>query len=106
MAVCLDYQCVYTRKRIYVPLRLQVATVLFLLVTLSAKVWLKMSTTEVGYALARERQVTIELDMQRRELELKRSILLRTDNLQRMAEQRLALLPLDARRARKITYRE
>ena len=105
MAVCLDYQCVYVRKRAYVPMRYQVATVLFLFVALSTKVWLKMSSTDLGYALARERSATIELDMQRRELELKRSILQRADSLQRMAEKRLGLFPLEARRARKISYR-
>ena len=60
-----------------------------------------MQSTRVGYDLARVQQEAIELDMARRELELERSVLLRSDNLER-AGRGLGLLPLDALQAKKI----
>ena len=82
MAVCLQYQSVYVkREAAVVSLRVQIATAIALLVVLGARVWVKREATDVGYQLARERTKTIELDMQRRELELQRSVLLRPDSL-------------------------
>jgi hypothetical protein len=57
-----------------------------LLIVLAARVWVKLEATDVGYQLARERNKTIELDMQRRELELQRSVLLRPDSLKASAQ--------------------
>jgi hypothetical protein len=86
MAVCLQYQSVYVkRETVIFSLRVQVITALVLLVVLAARVWVKLEATDVGYQLARERSKTIELDMQRRELELQRSVLLRPDSLKASA---------------------
>jgi hypothetical protein len=88
MAVCLQYQSVYVKRESAVfSLRAQVVTALVLLVVLAARVWVKLDATDVGYQLARERTKTIELDMQRRELELQRSVLLRPDSLKASARQ-------------------
>jgi hypothetical protein len=82
MAVCLQYQSVYVkREAAVVSLRVQVAAAVALLVVLGAKVWMKLEATDVGYQLARARSLTVELDMERRELELQRSVLLRPDSL-------------------------
>lgn len=105
MAVCLDYQSVYTRRReIKISMRLQLVAGLLLLAVLCCKVWVKVASTDVGYQLARLRQQAVSLDMERRELELQLSVLLRTDNLARMARDRLHLAPLDPRQARRIDY--
>jgi hypothetical protein len=82
MAVCLQYQSVYVKREADVfSLRAQVVTALALLLVLGARVWVKLEATDIGYRLARERSATVELDMQRRELELQRSLLLRPDSL-------------------------
>jgi hypothetical protein len=82
MAVCLQYQSVYVRRdAVAGSLRIQIATAIALLLVLGARVWVKLEATDVGYQLARERSRTVELDMQRRELELQRSVLLRPDSL-------------------------
>lgn len=88
MAVCLQYQSVYVkREAAVVSLRVQIFTAVALLLVLGARVWVKLESTDVGYQLARERSKTIELDMQRRELELQRSVLLRPDSLTAAARQ-------------------
>jgi hypothetical protein len=56
-----------------------------LLALLGVKVWAKLEATDLGYSLARERQKTVALDMERRELELQRSVLMRPDSLSRSA---------------------
>ena len=82
MAVCLQYQSVYVkREAAVVSIRAQVAAAVALLVVLGARVWVKLEATDAGYQLARERSKTVELDMERRELELQRSVLLRPDSL-------------------------
>lgn len=82
MAVCLQYQSVYVkREAAVVSLRVQVVAAMALLLVLGARVWMKLEVTDVGYQLARERSRTVELDMERRELELQRSVLLRPDSL-------------------------
>jgi hypothetical protein len=48
---------------------------------------MKLEATDLGYQLARERSKTVELDMERRELELQRSVLLRPDSLSKSARQ-------------------
>ena len=105
MAVCLDYQSVYHRRRSFVlSVRLQIIAASLLLLVLVGKVWIKIETTNLGYQLAEQRQRTIEYDMQRRELNLQLSVLMRPDNLERLAHERLGLETLDAQRARKIRY--
>ena len=95
MAICLQQQSLYLRRRgVVIPVSVQFLVALLLLVTLAVKVWVKVETTLIGYELATEREVAINLDLQRRELELQRSVLLRPDNLRAMVETRLDLIPL------------
>lgn len=104
MAVCLNYQSVYCRRdRIVISVRMQIFAAVLLLLALVGKVWIKIETTDLGYQLARERELKISYDMERRELELQRSVLLRTDNLTRTASERLGLSALDPQQARRIT---
>jgi hypothetical protein len=105
MAVCLQYQSVYVkREAAVVSLRVQVAIALALLVVLGARVWVKLEVTDVGYQLARERSKTIELDMQRRELELQRSVLLRPDSLSASARSMGQLVEHNAELTLKVVY--
>jgi hypothetical protein len=88
MAVCLQYQSVYVkREAAAVSVRMQVIAAVALLLVLGARVWTKIQATDLGYQLARERSKTVELDMERRELELQRSVLLRPDSLSKSARQ-------------------
>ena len=92
MAICLDYQAVYTdRRQFRVSLRIQVLAAVVLLLVLAAKVWVRVQITDMGYQLANVRERTVELDMERRELELQRSILLRPYALRAAASKRLGL---------------
>ncbi len=103
MAVCLNYQAVYGRRRgIVISVRLQVIAALLLLVTLGAKVWIKIESTDAGYQLAKERQHAGELDMEKREIELHLSVLTRADNLAQMAKQRVGLAALRPAQATKL----
>jgi hypothetical protein len=105
MAVCLQYQSVYVkREAAVVSLRVQVVTALALLLVLGARVWVKLQATDAGYQLARERSRTVELDMERRELELQRSILLRPDSLNSAARKMASLGEHRAERTIRIGY--
>lgn len=105
MAVCLQYQSVYVKREAsVVSLRVQVVTALALLLVLGARVWVKLQATDVGYQLARERSRTVELDMERRELELQRSILLRPDSLNSAARKMASLEEHRAERTIRIGY--
>lgn len=104
MAVCLEYQAVYYKRREAVSFRLQVVATVLLLAALAVKVWIKIESTDLGYQVARERQKTVALDMERRELELQVSVLSRADSLRSMAQKRLGLGPLNPKQARKIVY--
>ena len=105
MAVCLDYQHVYThRTAVVISGRFQAITVILLVAALAGKVWLSNRSTAVGYQLAREQSRTVALDMQRRELELELSVLMRPDTLTRAARKSLGLLPLNPAQARKMSY--
>ncbi len=104
MAICLEYQQVYQRNiKIGHKLRWQIAAASVLLAVLAAKVWLKIETTDLGYELAKERQRTIALDMQRRELELQLSVLTKPDYLAKLANQKLGLRALKPNQAVKIS---
>ena len=70
-----------------------VLTATALLLALSFRIWVKVEKTDLGYELARERNSTIALDMERRELELQLSVVKRPDHLRREAK-RLNLQPL------------
>ncbi len=104
MAICLEYQSVYAcRRESTVFLKFHLLAALLLLAALVTRVTLKINGTQVGYALAQERSRTIELDMQRRELELQRSLMLRPDSLTRAARG-LGLAPLNVAQAKKLRY--
>ncbi|MCB0317274.1 MAG: hypothetical protein KDD56_00855 [Bdellovibrionales bacterium] len=105
MAVCLDYRSVQTTKsRVVVSVRLQLMIIFFLLVILAAKVWIQLKCTNLGYQLAEQREETYSLDMEKRELELQLSVLLRTDNLEKQAISRLGLQALKPEQARRLKY--
>ena len=105
MSVSLDYQLVYNRRgSIAVSVHWQIVAVVLLIVSLGLRIWLKIENTDLGYELARERQTTVALDMERREMDLQLSVLLRPDSLQREASSRLGLAPLKTGQAKKISY--
>jgi len=52
---------------------------------------MKLEATDYGYQIARERQRTVSLDMERRELELQVSVLLRPDSLAKAAHEKVGL---------------
>lgn len=106
MSVCLDYQAVNYRvkKPVAVSFRFQILSALFLLAVLALKVWLRIESTNSGYTLAKAKQLTVDLDMQRRELELHLSVLERADNLTSRAKKDLGLGVLDPKQAKKIFY--
>ena len=104
MAICLEYQSVYSNRReSSVSLKYHLVAAVLLLGALVTRVTLKIHSTSVGYELAKERTINVELDMQRRELELERSLLLRPDNLTKAAYG-LGLRPLDMAQAKKVRY--
>ena len=105
MAVCLDYQTVYARReRRFVSVRAQLCAGILLLVALGVKVWVKIETVDLGYQLARERDVALEFDMERRELELQRSVLLRPDTLAKAANDKLGLRPMARHQVTRLQY--
>jgi len=105
MAVCLEYQAIYTARRERArSLKLQIAASALLLIALGMKVWIRIASTDLGYQVARERQRTVALDMERRELDLQQSVLLRADTLSRMAHERLGLEALRPSQARRVVY--
>ncbi len=105
MAICLDYQSVYTRpaERV-VSVRLQFGAGLLLILALTLKVWVKLESVDLGYKLAEQRQMLLALDMERRELELERSVLLRPDALQARARAELGLRNVSAQNAIEVSY--
>lgn len=104
MAVCLDYQVIAYRrnKDVGVSMQMQLIAAFVLLVALVAKVWVKVEITDLGYELAKQHNIAVELDMKKREAELKLSLLMRPDNLAAMAKKRLDLEPLNPKMARKL----
>jgi hypothetical protein len=105
MAICLEYQAVYyDQARIRRAWWATLCASLLLLFMLGLKVWIKIESTSVGYDLAAQRARAVQIDMQRRELELQLSVLMRSDELGRRAHERLGLGALDSKQARKIVY--
>ncbi|MEN9846324.1 MAG: hypothetical protein RIS36_1471 [Pseudomonadota bacterium] len=105
MAVCLQYQSVYVkREATRVSGKLQLVGAVVLLALLGSKVWAKLEATDLGYSLARERQKTVALDMERRELELQRSVLMRPDSLSRAARDKVGLAENSLGQTLKVTY--
>jgi hypothetical protein len=84
--------------------KVQLVGAVVLLALLGVKVWAKLEATDLGYSLARERQKTVTLDMERRELELQRSVLMRPDSLSRAAREKVGLDENSLGQTLKITY--
>jgi len=104
MAVYLDYQSVYCRRGSWIfSLKAQVLAVCVLLAVLGFRVWIKVESTQLGYQLAQQRQLAVDLDMQRRELELHLSVMTRPDQLRSLADSRLGLRPFSAEQVRRIS---
>jgi hypothetical protein len=104
-AVSLNYQAVYIRKSSSLAsTRFHVVAGLVLFAALATKVWVALAAKDYGYSLAHERSLTVELDMERRELELQRSILLRADTLAIAAKKKVALEDHDPARTIRIAY--
>jgi hypothetical protein len=105
MAVCLQYQSVYVRREsARVSGKIQLFGAVVLLALLGIKVWAKLEATDLGYSLARERQRTVALDMERRELELQRSVLLRPDSLSKSARDKVGLSEHSLEQTLKVVY--
>ena len=106
MAVALDYQTVYMRRKpVSLPFTWHMVAGAILFIALAVKVWITIECTEQGYAFARARQEAVELDMERRELELHYSVLLKPDNLLMRAHKQLGLQPLNPAQAKRIYTR-
>ena len=102
---CLDYQLVYLSKQeTFHSWSLFLVASLFLLLALGFKIWIGQNITSLGYQLAQEREMAVDYDMQRRELELQLSVLSRPDNIAQRAQEVLGFGDMDPVRTRKITY--
>lgn len=104
MAVSLDYQPLAYNRSIVIRPKTQMIFVVFLALALMLKVFISNSVTQLGYRLSEVKKERIELDLQRRELELQLSVLLRPDQLAQRAKQKLGLTGLDPSQARRIRY--
>ena len=105
MAVCLQYQSVYVRREAKaVSARTQFLAGMAILAVFGARVWAKLEVTDLGYQLAQARQQTVELDMERRELELQRSVLLRPDSLARSAREMAQLADHNPAKTIRVQY--
>jgi|LakMenEpi03Aug12_release.lakeMendotaPanAssembly.Ray.scaffolds.fasta_scaffold3163783_1 hypothetical protein len=104
MAIALDYQTVYIRRQ---PKKVSIAWHLWggiaLFFALVTKIWITVECTEEGYKVAKLRQEAVMLDMERRELELHQSVLLKPDNLV-MRSKKLGLKELNPGQAKRIVY--
>jgi hypothetical protein len=104
MAIALDYQTIYSRRQ---PKRVSVAWHLWggiiLFIALVTKIWVTVECTEAGYKVAKLRQEAVMLDMERRELELHKSVLLKPDNLV-MRAKKFGLRELNPGQAKRIVY--
>jgi hypothetical protein len=106
MSVCLEYQPLYYNRSAELgSVRFKLFAGALLLAMLTLRVWIKLECTDLGYELAREQQRTIELDIERRELELQLSVLKRPDVLGARATQRLGLRPLQAQQLHRMVTR-
>ena len=104
MAICIDYHLIQSARptTVTISVRVQLFAALLMLAALTTKVWITMQCTGRGYELARQRSEMVALDMERRELELKLSVLLRPDTLAAEASRRLGLQPLRPEQARRL----
>lgn len=105
MAVCLQYQSVYVKRdQAVVSIRVQVLAAVALLLVLGMRVWVKLEVTDLGYQVAQQRARTVTFDMERRELELERAILLRPDALSSAARRMGGLHDMDSERTLHVRY--
>jgi len=103
MTSALQYQLVYTKRETSRPsIRWHLISGVFLLCALGFKIWVNIEKTQAGYELAEARKDMVKLDMERRELDLHLSVLLRRDNLEHSAMTRLGLKPLSPGQAVKV----
>ncbi|NLF24800.1 MAG: hypothetical protein GX589_03980 [Deltaproteobacteria bacterium] len=106
MAICLEYQAVYCeRARVLNLWWVTLDASLLLLFALGLKVWIKIESTSLGYRLAKEREMALTLDMERRDLELQLSLLMRRDELAKRAHTVLGLQSLNPKQARRVVNR-
>jgi hypothetical protein len=97
------YQDIYSDRVIVVrPWSCTLIATFILLFVLAFKVWVHMHSTDIGYRLGEARALHNDLDMQRRDLELQKSVLLRPHDLAQAANQRLAMYPLSGDRIKRI----
>lgn len=93
MAVCLEYQTIYYRReRASHNLRLQLIAALVLLLALGLKVWVRISITDRGYELGRQRDQTKVLERQKADLLLQLEYVTRPDEIRREARRRVGLI--------------
>ncbi|MCB0337785.1 MAG: hypothetical protein KDD62_15820 [Bdellovibrionales bacterium] len=97
MAAYLDYQSVYCRKK---KVGYNWSAAFFagslLFVILAIKVAFKLQATSLGYDLAQAQKETVELDTERRDAELQRSVLLQPAGLEERAVKSLVLMPYNS----------
>jgi len=104
MAAYAQYETIAKSPVDFSLVKIQLAAALLLIVALSVKIWIRAEATHVGYELASARKEAVDLDMNRRELELNRSVLLRPDSLRQEASKRLGLMKFNPEQAAKIIY--
>jgi hypothetical protein len=105
MAVCLQVQSVFVgsdQRRL--SARWNVVAGVALFAALALRVWTQLEVTELQRQLSQERQLTVTLDMERRELELQRSLLLRPDSLARSAREKNGLVEHAPHQTVKVVY--
>jgi cell division protein FtsL len=104
MAVCLDYQTVYLRKQpVSLVWHINVAASVVILGAIVTRIWLRNEATELGYQIAREQQLLVDVTKERQDLELHKVVLHRPDALAERAEKELGLKPLQKGRVFKIS---
>jgi len=83
-------------------LHIELLAAIILFAVLVFRIWIKIETTDLGYALASQRTEAIELDMQRRELELALSILQKGETIHSRGSKELGMIPMESRQARRM----
>jgi cell division protein FtsL len=101
VAVAIGSRRMYARN-LPVRIHLELLAAIILFAVLVFRIWIKIETTDLGYALASHRKEAIELDMQRRELELALSILQKGETIQSRASKDLGMVPMESRQARRM----
>ncbi len=104
MSRAIEIQSLPLERLVGSHLKAQALLIICLVAVSISKIWIQAQSTQVGYELASARKYAVDLDMQRRELELHRSFLLRPDNLRGAAAARLGLEDLNPKQAIKIKY--